>query len=193
MPPPQIPTPELVRCYVEKFDSGRSGLADKALAELFSTFSGNTQLEHVLLKVVTLNTFYNTFIWNASLVAEHICRLNIDPELALGSPELVNKIAPTPAKLGKSRRNFSFASKYCSWHVPDRYPVFDSIVADLIHKYRSVEKFSEFFWKKDLSADYVTFKQVIENFRDYYRLTEFNFKDLDKFLWLYGKEYFGKP
>lgn len=189
---PQAPTPALVRQYIRRFDEGRDGLVDKALLELFRAFPENARLEHILLKVLGLNALYSTGIIAVPPVAKHILRLDIDTRLVEGAPELVNDIARTPTGDGKIRRNYSFATKYCSWHVPDAYPIFDSIVGKLISEYQRLDEFSAFFWQYELS-DYLRFKHTVEAFREHYGLTDFSFKELDKFLWLYGKEYFGKP
>lgn len=191
MPRPQTPTPELVRQYIRQFDDGRDGIVDKALLELFRTFPENVRLDHILFKVLGLNSLNSTGNIAVTPVAKHIQALNIDARLADGDPSLVNEIALTSIKEGKNVRFYAFATKYCSWHVPDAYPMFDGIVGRLISEYQRVDKFA-FFWKHDLTNDYLKFRQVVEAFRDQYGLTDFTFKDLDKFLWRYGKEYFGK-
>ncbi len=188
---PQTPTPALVRQYIQRFDEGRDGRADKALATLFQTFPGNQQSEHVMFKVLGLNAFHNSKVIGVTAVVKHIVSLNIDEKLAQRAPELVDKIAPTPMKDGKLRRNYSFASKYCSWHVPDAYPIFDSIVERLVWEYQQIDHFAGFFWRNEMTNNYVKFRQILEALRQYYGLSEFSFKALDKYLWLYGKEYFG--
>ena len=189
--PLQPPTPALVRSYIQRFDEGRDGLVDKALFELFRAFPENTRMEHILFKVLGLNSLYTTGIIAVRPVAKHILSLNIDAKLAAGDATLVNEIARTPMGNGKIRRNYSFASKYCSWHAPEAYPLFDSVVEKLIMAYQRIDRFADFVWQVELS-DYLKFKRTIEVFRETYGLTEFSFKELDKFLWLYGKESFGK-
>jgi hypothetical protein len=39
--------------------------------------------------------------------------------------------------------------------------------------------------------DYRRFKEVLKEFLDYYKLGDLNAKELDRFLWGYGKEMFG--
>jgi hypothetical protein len=182
----QTPTPELVRQYIRKFDDGGDGIIDRALLELFRTFPRNDRFESILFKVLGLNALYSTGIIAVQPVAKHILSLNIDTKLALGAPELVNEIARTPTGSGGIRRNYSFATKYCSWHVPEAYPIFDSVVESVISEYQRMDRFADHLWKYQLS-DYLTFKHTMETFRQYYSLTEFSFKDLDKFLWRYGK------
>jgi hypothetical protein len=190
---PEKPTPALVSEYVHKFDSGPNGVADRELSKLFRAFPENVEYYPVKFKVLALNDVYKTGIIAVTLVVEHILQLNIDPKLAQRAPELVNEITPTPDKAGKIRRNYSFATKYCSWHVPDAYPIYDSFVGKLVYEYRQDEKYCDFFRQNELSSDYLKFKGVIESFRNHFGLTKFGFKDLDKFLWLYGKEYSASP
>ena len=40
--------------------------------------------------------------------------------------------------------------------------------------------------------DYVTFKGVLIDFRRFYGLEEYNLKQIDKYIWQIGKEYFPK-
>ncbi len=75
---------------------------------------------------------------------------------------------------------------------PTGYPIFDGVVSKLINEYQRLDEFSEFFWQNELSRDYLKFKRTIEAFQQKYGLTDFSYKELDKFLWVYGKEYFGK-
>lgn len=60
-------------------------------------------------------------------VAKVIKDAAIDPLLESGDPKVVGKITKV-TYTGKTRWNYSFATKYCSWHRADRYPIFDSRV-----------------------------------------------------------------
>lgn len=186
---PLEPKPELVMQYIRKFDEGDDGHADDALSELFHQYPENTRLEHILLKVTTLNALYSTFINTIDLVptANHILSLDIDAKLLQGLPELVDEITLTRMKNGRIRRNYVFATKYCGWHNPFEYPIFDKYVGIILDAYQQWERFSH-FQPEDLRS-YPTFKEIIESFRTYYNLQKFSIKDLDKFLWLYGKDY----
>jgi len=183
----QTPTANLVISYQKQFEQGEYAIIDKAISKLFQTFPRNDRFEEVLLKVTALNGLYYTNILATYEVAKRICELKIDSQLEQESPELVDIIAPLSIR-GKTRRNYSFASKYCSWHVPDAYPIYDSFVERLIWAYYRQDSFAR-FKRSDLQS-YPRYKEVVEAFRNHYRLTRFNFKELDKFLWLYGKKVF---
>ena len=74
--------------------------------------------------------------------------------------------------------------------MPDAYPIYDSFVDRLLWEYQRLDRFSA-FKRNDMWSDYLKYRQIIEDYRQFYGLTEFSFKQLDKFLWQYGKECFG--
>ena len=45
--------------------------------------------------------------------------------------------------------------------------------------------------KEDLK-DYVKFKNILIQFKKFYNIDEYNLRDIDKYLWIAGKEYFPK-
>lgn len=136
---------------------------------------------------MVLNDLYRTGIWAISQVADHIYNLNIGEAIKAGLPETVQMIARVP--LAKGTRNFySFATKYCAWHNPASYHIYDSFVDQMLWGYKKQDRFDEFH-RQDL-WQYVRFKSVILRFRDHYNLSSFSFKDIDKFLWLAGKDYY---
>lgn len=186
---PIRPTTSVIESYVRQFDTTAGyAIADNAVSRLFQTFRQNQRLEEVLLKVAVLNSLYNTSIYALQAVAEHILELQIDTKLASGSLALIDEIAKV--KIGnKVRRNYSFATKYCGWHLPEIYPIYDSYVDNLLWEYQKVDNFAAF--KRNQLLDYPNYKKLVEQFRSYYGLTQFRFKELDKFLWLYGKEFKG--
>jgi hypothetical protein len=181
-----IPTPGLVDEAVARFDQDdRYGPADRVLSREFSAAPRNSSLDDVLIKVVLLNSLYNTNVYAVMEMASHILRANIDEDLARASPQIVHTIAELTAG-GKTRRHYSFASKYCSWHRPDQYPIYDSLVERLLWAYRKQHSFAS-FRRPDLQ-DYTKYKNVIVAFRDHFGLRDIPFKRLDKFLWFTSKD-----
>jgi hypothetical protein len=181
------PTLDFVESYISRFDQEGFGITDKAITRLIRAFPHNHDLEDVLLKVVAINSLYATNIYAVIDVAKHICELQIDSALAQGSLELVDEIATVKVH-GKIRRNYSFASKYCSWHAPHIYPIYDSFVDRLLWAYQKQENFATF--KREELLRYVRYREILDKFREHYALKQFGYKDLDKFLWLYGRETF---
>ena len=166
-------------------------ILEEALQELFRQYPRNTQPAQVLLKVTALNTFYSTQIplYHESKptifdVAEHIVALDIDSDLERGDDGLVSRLAKTEVPRKKVYIYYSFATKYCSWHNPNAYPIFDGHVhAYLCHlmKHDCLDRF-----RQDDLWDYPIFKKVIKEFQERNQLGQFTFKDIDKFLYLQG-------
>ena len=186
----EIPTVELVQKYINIFnDDNDLVLVENVLSELFGKYPDNHNLRDVLIKATALNSLYSTNIYAIVRMAEHIMKEHIDIELQKGTSEVVEKIARVEIN-GKIRYNYSFASKYCHWHQPEIYPIYDRYVDQLLWAYHAQCQFED-FKQVDLRY-YPRYKAIIESFRRHYGLTQFSLKELDKFLWGYGREYFNK-
>ncbi len=189
----KTPTNKLVETYNNKFNkSERYFIADQAIINLFEKFPENKKLEDILLKTTVINDLYSTNIYATFLMATHIQNLQIDDSLMAGNPTIVNKIA-MGSGIGKSKNKkginfYSFATKYCNWHNKEAYPIYDGFVGKILLAYRRKDKFSK-FKNADLRI-YARFKQIVTDFQNRYSLTGHNLKEIDKFLWFYGKETF---
>ena len=110
-----------------------------------------------------------------------------------GDTSIVNAIARNTSK-GKNglteKYFYSFATKYCSHHYPNKYPIYDSFVDKLLRYFRDADKFYDF--KNTDLKDYNKFKTIYIEFRKFYGLEKYSFKDIDRYLWQAGKDYFGK-
>ncbi|MDA3927226.1 MAG: hypothetical protein PF904_21345 [Kiritimatiellae bacterium] len=163
-------------------------LQEKSLSLLFNELCpGNTRIENVLLKVSALNDFYSTNIYDTYTVAKHILSCNIDSDLENGDFGLVNKIALVEIS-GKKKNFYSFASKYCSHHKHEIYPIYDSYVVKMLMYFKKKDKFC--YFKKDDLKTYEAFLGVIRVFQKFYGLKDFSLRQIDIYLWLAGKEFF---
>ena len=125
---PNIPSPtdKEVEIYLEKWNSLENyRLQESSLDKLFlKTYPENANIDDILVKCATLNDFYRTNIFKIFPVAKHILSLDVDERLRGGDPNLVNEIARV--KISEKSKNFySFATKYCSHHRPNDYPIYD--------------------------------------------------------------------
>ena len=94
-------------------------LQEKVLADIFTKYPNNTTLAEVILKVNLLNAFYSTGI------------LDVDARIQSGDDTVVRDIANVLHKSkNKDVNHFSFATKYCSFHQPQKFPIFDSFIAE---------------------------------------------------------------
>ena len=175
--------------YLDKWDKLENyHLQENALNKLFYKLCPlNKEIEDVLLKCATLNDFYSTNIFSIYPVAKHIVELNIDERLKRGDINLVNDIQQV--MLGDKIHNFySFATKYCSHHKPEDYPIYDSYVEKVLCYFQRVHRFSN-FRTSDLK-NYIVFKSVLEDFRCYYNLTNYSLKQIDQYIWQIGNSSF---
>ncbi|MCB9838221.1 MAG: hypothetical protein H6813_02685 [Phycisphaeraceae bacterium] len=180
------PTPEYVRSRLPLFVDYAD--ADAALELVFQAWPTNTDLPQVLAKVVTLNRLYSTSVFDVHGVARHIVSLEIDSELQASDSSLVPRIATFQLSNGKARYNYSFATKYCAWHMPDGFQIYDSRVDEALWRYQKLFQFTR-FRRYDL-GDYPKFMQIMDRFIDHFALHEFSRKQLDKFLWIEGGSLF---
>ncbi|HXE41565.1 MAG TPA: hypothetical protein VN516_00975, partial [Candidatus Baltobacteraceae bacterium] len=166
------PDPVLIDSYLKKWDTLENYmLQEKSLGLLFNELClGNKKLEHVLLKVTALNQFYSTNIFDTYSVAKHILKLDIDQRLQNHDHFLVNELALITIK-GKKKNFYSFASKYCSHHIPETFPIYDSFVEKMLFYYADEDSFAS-FTKTDLKQ-YGNFVQIIMAFQKFYGLEKF--------------------
>lgn len=184
------PTVEAVKAAGKTFDKENKIIED-ALVGLLEHYPNNIKTADVLLKVLTLNALYSTQIplygnriptvWE---VVDHIVDLKIDSALDLGSSDLVFNIAKTEIQGKKIHYNYSFATKYCSWHRQDLFPIYDSRVDEYLWHLQN-QGYIDPFKRQELKK-YSKLKEIITEFQDKCGLGEFNFKQIDKFLYYEG-------
>lgn len=88
---------------------------------------------------------------------------------------LVEEIAHVKVGRDQVERTFySFATKYCSHHQPSKYAIYDNYVEKVLIFFKNRDHFCD-FKNKDL--------------KDY---PKFTLKEIDKYLWQLGKEYYNK-
>ena len=176
---------KIVKKYLDKWYTYRDSKMleqEYALSILFQHFYQNNNLQNVLVKVSCLNDFYSTNIRDTYSVAKVIYQLNIDTRLQNGDLTLVDDIAAETEKKCKSaRREYSFATKYCSFHRPDVYPIFDSRNEEILRYYRKDISIFPFTLRKSYK-DYV---KIINKYREIFGLECFSYKEIDRFNWIF--------
>jgi len=189
-----IPAPSAkeVKKYISTWKSlDNYVLQERSLEKLFlRTYPNNNDLDDVLIKVCSLNDFYSTNIFSPFTVAKHIVELNIDKDLKKENLSIVNKIGLVTMNGNKQKNFYSFATKYCSHHKPNVYPIYDSYVEKVLMHLKKKDSFSKF--KKADLKEYELFKSILLDFQKFYNLEQFDIKHIDQYLWQLGKEYFPK-
>ncbi|WP_165176688.1 hypothetical protein [Desulfovibrio sp. ZJ369] len=179
------PSKESINEYVVKFDR-KNAITEKTINKIINIYPKNILIEDILTKVVIINRLYSTNIYDIYEMSFGIKRLDIDEYLNKTDLGIVEKIANSYIKAGKHIYCYSFATKYCSFHN-NGYPLYDSIIDKMLCLYNEKDNFSN-FRKYDLK-NYLTFVRVLNDFITYYTLGDISYKDLDKYLWQYGKDY----
>ena len=181
----------------EKLESYR--IQEELLQYLVKEYPNHSNKAAVDTKVKLLNIFYSTGIQATNKMCENILSIkNIDKRLSAGDKSLVPEIANL-SLINKTRYNYSFATKYCAYHQPAKFPIYDSIVANtfisffekgLLPKYKystrkSTEK--ETYTKTEFAAkikEYDFFVDVYDYFMNLYDLKEdFTYREVDTYIW----------
>lgn len=191
-PNPYLPSIEELRKYHSRWNGLEDYVAqERALDWLFIDNREtciNTDVSIVLIKCSTLNDFYSTKIYKTYSVARNIISIpDFDNRLRQGDDSLVKEIAEVDG-----RNNYSFATKYCSHHQPTLYPIYDRYVADVLDALRRQYPAAFSFTHKEELKDYSVFRKAIDSIRKEFGLDAYSYKDIDRYLWLLGKEYFNK-
>jgi len=185
------PTVDLVKEECRLYDEDPfNQLGDKALKELLEQFPKNTVVSHVLLKVLVLDRLYHTRILEIHVepLARHIAGLEIDLLLEQSSLRAVDRIFVCP---GLNRKYYSFATKFCSWHKPAAYPIYDRYAVKCLWSYKEQETAAKQEPFKEFTLEdlwyYDKFVATVTAFREYYGLDCLTFRQIDKFLWRSGE------
>ncbi|MDP9173860.1 MAG: hypothetical protein M3O30_08345 [Planctomycetota bacterium] len=180
------PSIELAKRRLKEFDAdpNLSG-GDAAVRLVFDHWPKNTNFNEVLAKVVILDRLYSTNVFYIYKVASHILQKNIDDRLSCGDLSTVADLAKTEFT-GKPLNLLSFASKYCAWHQPNQFQIFDNLVESLLWEYQKAYAFGKF--ERTELRIYLRYIEILKDFCGFFGLDELCRKDVDKFLWMEGRE-----
>ena len=186
------PTNKLVQKYLDEWDNKEDMVSyreqENFLVNIFKKYNENKEVDKIILKVLMLDKFYSTQIRNSVSMAKGISRIkNIEDRLKKGDVELIDEIASCTGV----RREYSFATKYCSFHNPKKFPIYDQYVRKILHHFKN--EYSNLKLTHKDFENYNIFVNSIYDFIKYYKLEKYTIKDIDRFLWQFGKDYFMKP
>jgi hypothetical protein len=178
-------SPALVEQYIALFDQDESNQnVDEIIRNLIVARPHNGNFQDVLIKTCLINDLYGTNVYGTYAMARHIHSLAIDARLATGDISLVPSIAQS--EFAGNRIFYSFATKYCNWHREKCFPIYDSIVDNVLWAYRKQFHFHRY--KQGEVRIYTRWKEILDAFILYFSLGELTYKQVDKFMWKYGKE-----
>ena len=177
-------------------------IQEELLQHLVCSYHDHKDPAAVAVKVKLLNQFYSTGITAVNALVAHVQKMGkvIDKAFAQKSavPEIVEKIANLKLASG-SRRNYSFATKYCALHEPKKYPIYDDIVAEVLSSlfmngllqikgitYSRISgkgKMSKGDFKEIMNKDYSFYIKVYDAFMEQAGLTSLTYRQVDNYLW----------
>lgn len=168
-------------------------IQEEILKNLFRKYPKNTNLDEIKVKIKTLNLYYSTHMPLTDEMAERITKIkNIDKKLQNGDIEVVKKIAN---KL-KKRARYSFATKYCSFHNPKKFPIYDTFVRKFIAKFykENKEDLNEKLGNTKINEkilreykNYKIYKKLIDIFIKNSPNSIKDYKSFDRYVWTQEK------
>ncbi|MBO4582291.1 MAG: hypothetical protein J5701_08445 [Bacteroidales bacterium] len=180
----------------DKMESYR--IQEDILQRLVHDYPNHKNKAAVEVKVKLLNLLYSTYILATNRMTEHIFGIkNIDARLKKGENTLVKEIALLSID-GKSYDFYSFATKYCAYHNPTSFPIYDNIVANVLTKLFEDGNLSPYTYttKKNVAngyskalfqeklRDYDFFLKVYDTFMKEYGLWgKLTYREVDAYLW----------
>lgn len=162
---------------------------EKLLNAVFKNCNYSDKVVNEYAKCVMLDKLYSTNIKYMDNLVNHLVSIdNLNEMLNNGDAELVNKIKKVEKNNGETINYISFASKYCNRCNPEKYPVYDTIVKDVLSYYFFNLPFYKRADKDKVDFNnYEFFKNVADKFLEEYPFIK-NYTQLDNFLWTMGKE-----
>ena len=190
-----IPNDDEIKYFIDT-EWEKEEISEKALNYLFlKVCPDNKNIDNVFLKISALNDVYSTFLSNEEKIK--IARVitcefkDFDDRINSGKVDalIVNDLCKS-VKNVIGKYCYSFATKYCSHHKENLYPIYDSYVDIMLKWYRNQEKIGFCFEDKDINCrDYGKFVNIINDFKEKFSLKS-SIKQIDQFLWTAGKIFF---
>lgn len=211
---------EFVDGIIERFDD-QEQLKESSLDMLFRQSGDYVEdIRKVLIKVTCLNVFYSTRLnsnppkdaherklaVDIETMARHISRLNetqgLQELIADGRTEAIELIRWIPDKGTNAYTDaYSFATKYCSWHNPEAYPIVDGYSKAMVY-HLFLKLFGPTIDHKRVThallQDYVMFCQLFYELADWINKQctrsygVYQVKDIDKLFWYYAAHEVGE-
>ena len=201
----------MVLKYIGLFDIEQK-LAEEAIQKVVDMDRTNVCLKNVFTKVVMINSLYSTFLninepnnkdntnvlkqykqtLSVGQVARYIVEVartkELDNLIENGNEDAVNLICKVSGEKYKSI--YSFATKYCNWHNQESFSIVDKYVKGFLYYIKENSGGKSYcdleIFKKKI-RDYHEFCLLYDSFKHKFRLDKFAVKEIDKFLWRYGK------
>lgn len=174
------PTTDNIKKYADAFDLNYR----KTDEEIVNAFKKKSSEDVFRERVHLINTSYHTRVPVENMVDNILNIKNLGDLINNGDAKAVDFITNCGDK-----HYFVFATKYCCFGNMKKFPIYDSLSAKVLQWFNDRDGFAksiQFEKIKDI-RNYITYKDAIDMFIKKYKLKLSNYKELDKFLWLVGK------
>lgn len=184
------PSEEVVKHFTNVFEIANH----RSEMELKRLFDQEPTEENIGKRVNRLSAIYGTRISlpDQKLIASFIYKEGIFEDAVAGKDGVVEKIAVNE-NYGYNHC-LSFASKFCSFCNPEVYPIYDSVVLEVLRRLNSDYHFDAAYDKAEMkrirnNLSYARFCKLIDNFRNHvdFHLENCKLREIDKYLWTSGK------
>ena len=149
------------------------------------------------VKCVLLDKFYSTNVKHIDKLVEHYIELEttrstrgksyFKQQIKSKNIKFVDELKVVKVNEDDVKNLLSFSSKYCRRYAPLDFPIYDTIVRDLLKYYL----YKTNFWggepPKDWEDNYEQYKQVVDKFIETYPFVK-NYMIFDRYLWALGKQ-----
>jgi hypothetical protein len=162
--------------------------SDTLIKKLFEKYRKKSDPVDVFAKVAILDSYYSTNLKTEQVIKVIRCITSQGPEidqaLSHGTYEAFDKIRKCEIAEG-GYGLWVFASKYCHFQSPDKYPIYDAYAAEAL----------KWALKKPLDYEFgddeyfSTWKPAIEQCRNLVGFPENDFKKIDQSLWMLGNKH----
>ena len=177
-----------IKIWNEKYDQEFKGYNHELVLDaVFKDYNhSNKAIKEMYIKCVLLDKLYGTNIKYMDELIKHLSSIeNFNKMIEEGNPEIVNIMKKVKRDNDKTINYLSFASKYCRRYNPTAFPIYDSIVRDILKYYMHTTNF--YSGEKVDFNDYCQYKNVVDQFIKAYPFVK-NYIMFDRYLWAMGKE-----
>ena len=184
-----------VKSYIDEFDK-KQKIAEGALVEVFGKYKGSKNVNEIFIMVQMLNQLYSaglnsnkpleentsekvdvyTMAERLAENAEHVSEWLEDADRCTAVNNIIGLFP-------EYDRPYSFVTKYCSWLNSEKYPIADSYSKGVLYHYFGRETAQSEF------NDYNEFCRIFDAFKALEIMNDVSVKNVDKFLWSFGKKY----
>ena len=168
--------------------------ADLAVNWAFEAAKANTCIDQVLAKVCVLNSLYATSVYDVVRMAHHIVSIDHPDALLEEGDQLavesIRKGHGIRSSSGEDRDFYSFATKYCHFHIPEYFPMWDTLVSQILYVWNRARAWYPKTTHEDL-RDYGRFHKIVTKSKEEVDPGP-SYKRFDMGLWIIGKYLYGR-